>query len=1218
MLKRLAVLLVFFLLYLVSLISPLKTESHDSMPTGFAKSTIATGLNFPDAVEEAPDGRVFILEKTGAARIYKNGTLLAAPFLTLPVDPDREHGLLGIAFDPNFSSNHFIYLGYVNLNPKEFRVSRFIANGDTADPSSETILFRSPQTLNSYHIAGTVRFGPDGKLWISIGDNAIGTNAQDLSNIYGKILRINRDGTIPSDNPFYGLNNDNGAIWAYGFRNPYRFSFLADGRPIVGDVGEATTEEVNIVVKGGNYGWPRCEGSCASGYINPLFSYVHNGESAAVVGGFMYKGNGFGSAFQNTYFYADYSKYFLRFLKFDNNGNFLSDNEFDDHAGLIVDLTQGQDGSIYYVTFSDDTYGPRTGQLHKITYNATNVPPNAVVSANPTAGLAPLVVNFSSQGSVDPNGANLTYSWDFGDGSASSSEANPSHTYTQNETYTATLTVNNGNVTGQATKEITVGRELPIPTIITPSVGANYNAGDTISFSGDATDAQDGNLSASVFTWSVLFHHQTHVHPFIDTITGVKSGTFTIPDTGESSADTSYEIVLTVKNSAGLTQTVSRTINPNVVNLSFNTLPISGLAFTLDGIPHTAPYTIRSVVGFKYSLDAPPFQTLNGFNYTFSAWSDGQPQAHFIATPQIDSGYTAGFHEAPAGTGHLHFRVREIDSNGNVTNRFINGATAKLTDPTGMVQYQTTTSKTVNGEDGWVFFDNVPSGDYGVLSYKQGGVGMWRQTTCEGAGTAQNATIKNNNTENFVAAWQNTIKVVAGQMTWCTDEGLRVVETGTLAMRVALIEDDPSSPTGHHLAEIHLNDVVVKLTDTTGNTVIQTTTSKKSGDEDGWVQFQNIPAGTYGLLAYKPGFVGFWKMTDCVGGNQINSTIQNANTEGNVAAWNSEVPIIAGVVNYCHDLGLRGFGSVHFRVREFNNSNVWTGRFVSDAVAKLTDPTGATVYKTTTSQTINGEDGWVFFDDVQAGYYASIVYKAGAAGIWKQADCGGAGTTVGAQIQNDNTENQVGAWNKGLHLPASQILWCSDLGLATEDPAPEMGSVHFRVREVNEGGVWTDNFINGATAKLTDAVGATVVQVTESKTINGEDGWVFFDFVPVGNYGILTYKQGLTGIWKQTDCNTGDGTTVGAQIQNDNTENQVGAWRDDVGVAFSSITWCKDEGLRQPQFVQSMIVEPTAAPTPQPEAPTPTLTLTPTPTEAPNPSESQDSPPATPSGQVGQ
>jgi glucose/arabinose dehydrogenase len=174
--------------------------------------------------------------------------------------------LLGIAFDPNFVSNQLVYGYYTSTTPTiHNRISRFTANGDVALAGSETIVMDMPNLSGATnHNGGALHFGPDGNLYVAVGDNANGTNAQTLSTRLGKILRITSTGGIPTDNPFFNTaTGDNRAIWALGVRNPFTFTFQAGvGRMFINDVGENTWEEINDGIAGSNYGWPTCEGFC--------------------------------------------------------------------------------------------------------------------------------------------------------------------------------------------------------------------------------------------------------------------------------------------------------------------------------------------------------------------------------------------------------------------------------------------------------------------------------------------------------------------------------------------------------------------------------------------------------------------------------------------------------------------------------------------------------------------------------------------------------------------------------------------------------------------------------------------------------------------------------------------------------------------------------------------------------------------------------------------
>ncbi|HEY9824685.1 MAG TPA: PQQ-dependent sugar dehydrogenase, partial [Stenomitos sp.] len=233
-----------------------------AVPTGFQDKVVATGLNNPTAMAIAPDGRVFITEQAGKLRVVKRDRLLAQPFMNISaaVDPSGERGLLGIAFDPDFVSNQWIYVYYTSKTPQiHNRVSRFTANGDVVVPGSEKILLDiQPLTGATNHNGGALHFGKDGTLFIAVGENATPENAQTLKNLKGKLLRINKDGTIPTTNPFFTeTSGKNRAIWALGLRNPFTFAVQpGTGRIHINDVGQGTWEEINAGVKGANYGWP--------------------------------------------------------------------------------------------------------------------------------------------------------------------------------------------------------------------------------------------------------------------------------------------------------------------------------------------------------------------------------------------------------------------------------------------------------------------------------------------------------------------------------------------------------------------------------------------------------------------------------------------------------------------------------------------------------------------------------------------------------------------------------------------------------------------------------------------------------------------------------------------------------------------------------------------------------------------------------------------------
>jgi glucose/arabinose dehydrogenase len=261
-------------------------QSDTTVPQGFTDTLIAQ-VNKPTAMAVAPDGRLFVAQKAnnniGKLRVIKNGQLLDKPFLRVTTDTSYFQGLLGVTLDPNFSQNRYVYVFYTATSPTVHnRVSRLTANGDVAVAGSEKVIFDLPSLSAAFehnHYGGALRFGPDGKLYVGVGDDTTPDNAQLLSSLNGKVLRINSDGTIPSDNPFYGgATPADDAIWALGLRQPYSLDVLSGTSPrmFVNDVGEDTWEEIDEVASRANYGWPTHEGPATSpdpnpDYRDPLF-----------------------------------------------------------------------------------------------------------------------------------------------------------------------------------------------------------------------------------------------------------------------------------------------------------------------------------------------------------------------------------------------------------------------------------------------------------------------------------------------------------------------------------------------------------------------------------------------------------------------------------------------------------------------------------------------------------------------------------------------------------------------------------------------------------------------------------------------------------------------------------------------------------------------------------------------------------------------------------
>jgi glucose/arabinose dehydrogenase len=343
-----------------------------AVPSGFTDSLVANGLTNPTAMEFAPDGRLFVCEQGGSLRVIKNGALLATPFVTITVNSSGERGLLGIAFDPDFTNNHFLYVYYTATEPTiHNRISRFTAAGDVAAANSEFMLLDLDNLSATNHNGGAIHFGPDGHLYAAVGENAVSSNSQTLSNLLGKILRILPNGMIPSNNPFDSMTTGkNKAIWALGLRNPFTFSFQpGTGRLFINDVGEGTREEINDGIAGSNYGWPNCEGNCSppnANFRDPIYSYANDASTCAITGGTFYNPatTQFPPNYIGKYFFSDLCGGWIKILD-PANGNTATD--FATGISQPVDLKVSTDGSLYYLARG-------SGSVRRIQYtNAANI-----------------------------------------------------------------------------------------------------------------------------------------------------------------------------------------------------------------------------------------------------------------------------------------------------------------------------------------------------------------------------------------------------------------------------------------------------------------------------------------------------------------------------------------------------------------------------------------------------------------------------------------------------------------------------------------------------------------------------------------------------------------------------------------------------------------------------------------------------------------------------
>ncbi len=464
-------------------------------------------------------------------------------------------------------------------------------------------------------------------------------------------------------------------IVAYGLRSPSRIAFRPGTDELwIADAGWNTWEEINVIESASdgiveNFGWPCYEGAGTTAYAStgmcslllgepaattpPAYAFHHNqpvvagdscGAGTGSISGLAFYGTGsYPAAYQDALFFADASRncIWVMFKGADGRPDPANRAMFMPGAASPVDLKIGPGGDLFYV----DRDG---GTVRRVSYSTGNQRPTAVLQAGPLSGLSPLTVNFNASGSTDPEGGVLSYAWDLdGDGDFDDSSApQPSFTYTGSGARTVRLKVTDAQgLSDVAAVVVVVNSTPPTPTIASPAPSLEWTTGQVISFSGIATDAEDGTLATSSLSWSLILHHcpsDCHSHQLQDFV-GVAGGSFTAPAHDYPSH---LELRLTATDSAGLQSSTSITLQPKTVALTFQSSP-SGTQVTVGGATSTTPFTRTVVANSGTLVTAVSPQSVGGTLYQFSSWSDGGTQSHTITT-STSQVYTATFAVADA------------------------------------------------------------------------------------------------------------------------------------------------------------------------------------------------------------------------------------------------------------------------------------------------------------------------------------------------------------------------------------------------------------------------------------------------------------------------------------------------------------------------------------------------------------------------------------------
>jgi glucose/arabinose dehydrogenase/PKD repeat protein len=709
-----------------------------SLPPGFQEEIVFAGFTEPTAVRFSSDGRVFVAEKSGLIKVFDSladTTPTVFADLRTNVHNYWDRGMLGLALDPNFPANPWVYVLYAydaaigGTAPRwgsvggtfdgcptppgptddgcviAGRLSRLQALGNTMTGAEQVLIEGWCQQYPS-HSVGSLAFGADGALYVSGGDGASfnfvdygqdgspvnpcgdppggvgGTmspptaeggalRSQDVRtpgdpvSLNGAILRVDpATGAGLPGNPMASSSDPNARrIVAYGLRNPFRITTRPGTNEVwIGDVGWGDWEEINRLIDPAsepvdNFGWPCYEGDgrqggydaanlniCENLYaagtgavVGPYLRYHHNdlvvpndvcprgGSSIAGTSFAFSSGGSYPSEYRSALFFADYSRRCIWAIPAGSNGlpDLSKMRTFVGGAAQPVDVQIGPGGDLFYVDLG--------GTVRRIRYFSQNQPPSAVATADPTNGPAPLTVAFDGTASSDPDGDALTYAWDLdGDGAFDdATTATAGYTYTQPGTFTAGLRVTDpSGASAIAPVTISAGNAPPAAEIDTPAAGTTWKVGDVIAFSGHATDAQQGTLPASALTWSLVLQHcpsNCHEH-VLQTFSGASGGSFVAPDHEYPSH---LELRLTATDAGGLTDTRTRQLDPQTVDLTFNTNP-SGLTLAVGSMSAPTSFTRTAILGSTLSISAPSPQASGGTTYEFVSWSDGGAQTHNV------------------------------------------------------------------------------------------------------------------------------------------------------------------------------------------------------------------------------------------------------------------------------------------------------------------------------------------------------------------------------------------------------------------------------------------------------------------------------------------------------------------------------------------------------------------------------------------------------------
>ena len=585
-----------------------------------------TGLNIPIALAFSPDGRVFYAERnTGSIRVIVNGTLQGAPYYTLTsTATGGERGLLGLAVDPGFPAAPYVY-AYQTYNDVGNgtvynRVVRITGN---ATGASHGVIAQFPPVAATNHNGGVIAFGPDGKLYVVIGEDANPVLSQDLTNPKGKVLRMNPDGSAPTDNPFYGSPTADNRIYTFGHRNMFGLTFHpAAGRTYVTENGPGCNDEINLLVPGGNFGWGPTQ-TCTSPPLppnntnrdgpSPVLPIDWYTPTTAPTNAVIYLGPGF-PAWQGDLVFGEWNTRQLRRLDLGppNYDAVLARQTILTAPAGILDVESGPDGAIWFTTGTT---------IYR--YVDTAQPPVAAFTPTPSRTTPGVNVTFDASASTDPDGTIVSYAWDFGDGQNGTGVV-VDHAYGAPGTYVATLTVvDNETLSDTARASVLVE---PPPSALFSISPSPADPGEVVTF-----DAAASNGSGTIVRYDWAFGDGAFGSG------GVATHAYAAPGT--------YAVTLVVEDNASRTDADTQTLRVNA-----------------PPEPALAANTTQSFIGVPVAFDGSASRDPDGTVASY-AWDFGDG-----ATA---TGATAAHAYGARGTFTVTLSVVDNDGATNATTRVV-------------------------------------------------------------------------------------------------------------------------------------------------------------------------------------------------------------------------------------------------------------------------------------------------------------------------------------------------------------------------------------------------------------------------------------------------------------------------------------------------------------------------------------------------------------------